>query len=100
MDVVVKEEAYRDLEELDEEVRDRVLDEIEGLEENATPENSVFIEVGDMKLFRLKLQGEDRNSRLNHRVFYQVGDSKVYIRGVFHRGKGYGEELEEELRER
>jgi len=53
-----------------------------------------------MELFRLKLQKEDRNSKLNHRIFYQIKDNKVYIRGIFHRKKGYGTETEKELEER
>lgn len=100
MDVIVKEEARQDLTELEEEVRNRILDEIQSLGKNATPDNSTFVEVGDMEPFRLKLQKEDRNSKLNHRIFYQMKDCKVYIRGVFHRKKGYGKETEEELEKR
>ncbi|MBC5792802.1 MAG: type II toxin-antitoxin system RelE/ParE family toxin [Nanohaloarchaea archaeon] len=100
MEVIVKEGARQDLASLEEGLRDRVLDEIEKLEKNATPDNSTFVEVGDMELFRLKLQEEDRNSKLTHRVFYQIKDNKVYIRGIFHRHKGYGTETREELEER
>ena len=100
MDVIVKGEALQDLAELEEEIRDRILDQIEKLEKNAIPDNSTFIELGDIQLFRLKLQEEDRNSKLNHRIFYQIKDNKVYIRGIFHRKKGYGTETEEELEKR
>lgn len=100
MEVVVKDKARQDLNQLEDEIRERILKEIEKLEKNATPENAVFIEVGDLELFRLKLQEEDRNSRLNHRIFYQIKDDKVYIRGIFHRQKGYGIETEKELKER
>ncbi len=100
MEVILKEEARQDLAELDEEIRNRILDEIGKLEKNATPDKSTFIEIGDMELFRLKLQKRDRNSPLNHRIFYQIEDKKVYIRGIFHRQKGYGTETEEELEER
>lgn len=86
--------------ELDEELRNRILDQVEKLEKNATPDKSTFIEIGDMELFRLKLQKEDRNSKLNHRIFYQIKENKVYIRGIFHRQKGYGTETEKELEER
>lgn len=100
MEVILKEEARQDLSNLEEEIRNRILDEIEKLEKNATPDNSTFIEIGDMELFRLKLQEEDRNSKLNHRIFYHIKDDRVYIRGIFHRQKGYGKETEEELEER
>jgi mRNA-degrading endonuclease RelE of RelBE toxin-antitoxin system len=100
MEVTVKEEACQDLAELDKELRNRILDEIEKLEKEPTPENATFIEIGDMELFRLKLQKEDRNSKLNHRIFYQIKDDEIYIRGVFHRQKGYGTEIEGKLDER
>jgi mRNA-degrading endonuclease RelE of RelBE toxin-antitoxin system len=100
MDVIIKEEAHQDLAKLDDKLRDRILGEIENLKENATPEESIFTEIGNMELFRLKLQEEDRNSELNYRVFYQIKDNKVYIRGIFGRQKGYGAETEEELEER
>lgn len=100
MDVIIKEEARQDLAELDEKIRDRILDQIEELEKNATPDKSTFLEIGDIELFRLKLQKEDRNSKLNHRIFYQIEDKKVYIRGIFDRQKGYGTETEEELENR
>ena len=70
MDVIVREETLQDLAELEEGIRNRVLHEIQMLEENATPENATFIEIGNMELFRLKLQEEDRNSKLNYRIFY------------------------------
>lgn len=100
MEVKLKEGARQDLTELDKEIRDRILENIEELEENPTPDNSIFIEIGDIHLFRLKLQEEDMNSELNHRVFYQIKNDKVYIRGIFHRQKGYGVETEKELEER
>lgn len=100
MKVVIKEEARQDLEGLEKRIRDRILEEIEGLEKNATPDNSTYIEIGDMELFRLKLQEEDRNSKLNHRIFYQLKGDRVYIRGIFHRQRGYGIETEEELEKR
>lgn len=100
MEVIVKEEARQDLEDLDEEIRDRILNEIEKLENKATPEDATFIEIGKMELFRLKLQEEDRNSKFNHRVFYQIEDGKVYIRGVFNRKKGYGTETKKDLAKR
>lgn len=100
MKVIVTEEARQDLTELNEDVRDRILKKIEMLEENTIPENSTFIEIGEMELFRLKLQEKDRNSKLNHRIFYQIKDNNVYIRGIFHRQKGYGTETEKELKER
>ena len=100
MDVVVKEEARQDLHRLEEDVREQILDEIENLRENATPDNATYVEVGELKLFRLKLQKEDRNSRLNHRVFYQIKNRSAYIRGVFYRQKGYGTEAEKELNKR
>jgi mRNA-degrading endonuclease RelE of RelBE toxin-antitoxin system len=93
MKVVFKEEARQDLNGIDAEIREEILAEIEGLEENATPNNSTFIEIGDLKLFRLKLQRADRNSALNHRVFYQIDGRKVYIRGIFHRSIGYGDQI-------
>lgn len=100
MEVIIKEEALEDLKELTKEIRDKILDEIEELEKITTPDKATFIEIGDMELFRLKLQKKDRNSKLNHRIFYQVKDDKVYIRGIFHRQKGYGTETKKELEER
>lgn len=100
MEVIIKEEARQDLSELDEEIRDKILNQIEKLESDPNPEKSIFIEMGDIELFRLKLQAEDRNSKLNHRIFYQIRNNKVYIRGVFHRHKGYGKETEDQLEER
>lgn len=100
MEVIVKGDARQDLAELDEEIRDRIISQIEKLKENATPEKATLIEIGNMELFRLKLQEEDRNSKLNHRIFYQIKDTKVYIRGIFHRQKGYGTETKEELEQR
>jgi len=100
MEVIIKEETRQDLARLENDTRNIILDEIETFEKNATPDNTTFIEIGDMELFRLKLQEEDRNSKLNHRIFYQIEDNKIYIRGIFHRQKGYGTETEEELEER
>ncbi|PSG99375.1 MAG: hypothetical protein BRC29_04600 [Nanohaloarchaea archaeon SW_7_43_1] len=100
MEVIIKEEARQDLARLENDIRNIILDEIETLEKNATPDNATFIEIGDIELFRLKLQEEDRNSKLDHRIFYQIEDNKIYIRGIFHRQKGYGTETEEELEER
>jgi|GEM_PF-2958559 len=100
MEVIIKEESRQDLYEIDEELRDEILNEIEALERNATPENATFIEIGNLELFRLKLQEKHRNSRLNHRIFYQIKDEKVYIRGIFQRQKGYGTQTREELEER
>jgi len=50
MEVIVKEEARQDLAEMDEEIRDRVVSEIEKLETNATPDSATFIEVGSLEL--------------------------------------------------
>ncbi|MFB6209698.1 MAG: type II toxin-antitoxin system RelE/ParE family toxin [Candidatus Nanohaloarchaea archaeon] len=100
MEVIVKEEARKDLADLDPDIKDIIIDQIEELEENATPDNSTYIEIGSLDLFRIKLQEEDRNSRLNHRIFYQIEDEKVYERGIFHREKGYGKETERELKSR
>jgi mRNA-degrading endonuclease RelE of RelBE toxin-antitoxin system len=97
MEVIVKEEARQDLKQLEGGIRESILEEIEELDKNATPDNARSINIGNMELFRLKLQKEDRNSELNHRVFYQIKDDKVYIRGIFHRQKGYGTKTEEEL---
>ncbi|QGA80127.1 type II toxin-antitoxin system RelE/ParE family toxin [Candidatus Nanohalobium constans] len=100
MQLEVTEEAEEDLEALEKDIKDRIIDELEKLQKNATPEKSTYIQIGDMDLFRLKLQKEDRNSRLNHRIFYQIKDSKIYIRGIFHRQKGYGTETRQELEDR
>jgi len=94
-------DAKSDLKQIDEEIRERIVKQIEKLQHNAIPENSRFIELGDLELFRLKLQKKDRNSDLNHRIFYQIiNNNKVIVRAIFHRRKGYGKQTKKELESR
>lgn len=94
-------EARRDLRKLEKEIGKRIIKEVEKLQHNTIPENSRFIELGDLELFRLKLQEEDRNSDLNHRIFYQItNNSRIIVRAVFHRNQGYGKQTKKELENR
>lgn len=100
MKLVIPNEVENDLSRIEPGIRERIVEEIEKLEQQPIPENAIFVEVGDLEVFRLKLQGKDRNSDLNHRVFYQLLDQKIIIRAVYHREKGYGIETENNLSER
>jgi len=101
MRIIVSPEAEKDLENIKERQQKKIVSAIERLENNSIPENSRFIELGDLELFRLKLQEEDRNSDLNHRIFYQIVDSnKIIVRAIFHRQQGYGKKTKNELENR
>lgn len=83
-------EIAEDLEDVPEELENRILRKIFELKENPLPENSYVIQLPDgTEIQCLKLQEEDRNSDLNHRVTYDMEDQEVSIYGIFPRKPGY-----------
>lgn len=101
MNVVLEIEAKKDLKSIGKAIRSEIVEGIENLEQNPTPENSYIIKLLDGDEVQcLKLQEEDRNSELNHRVTYDIIDNEqVRVYGIFPRKPGY-QKIKEETKDR
>lgn len=81
-------EAEKKLNSIDEEIEQRLREEIEKLEDGPTSHEKVkLIQVNQESLFRLKI-GE-RNGKLDHRAIFDIQDSEIIILTVIHRDEGY-----------
>jgi mRNA-degrading endonuclease RelE of RelBE toxin-antitoxin system len=101
MNIVLEIEAKKDLKSIETAIRSEIVERIENLEQNPTPENSYVIKLLDGDEVQcLKLQEEDRNSKLNHRVTYDIiGNEQIRVYGIFPREPGY-ERIKKETRDR
>lgn len=64
-----QDEVSKDLEDIPEDIENKILSNVFKLEKKPLPDNSYVIQLPDgTEIQCLKLQEEDRNSELNHRI--------------------------------
>jgi len=80
MKVSLDPEARQDLSEIQNEIREEIVENIEDLKNHSLPEKSYVIRLPDgTEVQCLKLQEENRNSDFNHRVTYDINGKQVRI---------------------
>lgn len=91
MKLKIKEEALRDIEDLDEDRREWIIERIEELKQTPTshPE-SALIRVNDRDVYRYKMK-EDKRGGKDYRAIYDINseEKRIEIKAIFHRDKGY-----------
>ena len=88
--------ARKDLEEFDEQVQERLMNQIDVLKEAPLGENASLLSKQGLEIFRLKL----KNKRLDHRVFFDLDGDTVVILGVEHRDAAYTKESIDKIKSR
>jgi len=100
MNLRFEDEVSKDLEDIPEDIENKILSNIFELEKKPLPDNSYVIQLPDgTEIQCLKLQEQDRNSELSYRITYDIENKEVRIYGVFHRRPGY-QKIKQKTQER
>lgn len=89
-------EARQELQEFDKQTQERLMNQVDALEETPLGENTSLMSKQGLEIFRLKLKTDN----LDHRVFFDLDGDKVIIFGVEHRDDAYTQESIEKIKSR